>query len=225
MVWQWNVGNVAPGRTLSHDLIGWKPGRSEPDGVSLTGVAELEKWLYLFPARLQKRVLTKAVRFAGRALRKDMRDNIPFGRFHAVLYHSGKLSKRWTLGNTATAMKAAIKTALRVYPSGNVVLVVGPEKGLVSPSRPNKPQRLDKIAIGIERGWRNRVPKPWMHQAYERAKSSGSAIRDFRASIGMSVDKEAVRLFREITGSGVITVMAGGRQAFSTESIDVGAEI
>lgn len=135
--------------------------------ISLSGDKELDAKLATLAARVQKRLIKKAVGFAGRRIRKDMRDNVPVDE--------GMLRK-------------SIGTVTRTYrQSGNVLLVVGPRKGFVAENG----ERADKYAIGIERGWRNRVPVPFAREAYERGKST--ATQDFQTGLGNGIEKEALK--------------------------------
>jgi HK97 gp10 family phage protein len=133
--------------------------------ISLTGDKELMRKLETLAPRVQKRVIKKAIGFAGRKIRKDMRENVPVDE--------GMLKK-------------SIGTVVRTYKQA-VVLVVGPRKGFVA----DNGERADKYAIGIEKGWRGREPVPFARNAYERGKSTVPA--DFVEAIGNGIEKEALK--------------------------------
>ena len=139
-------------------------------GMTLTGDKELERLLRKLPERVQTRVLKKAIRVAGKPIRKSQRDGI---KKH----------------NKSKQLQKSIGTKLVTYRhSGNTVLVVGPRVGFVAENG----EDAAKYALGIERGWRNRVPQPFMRRSFEQGKRT--VVGDFQKGIGNGIEKEAQKL-------------------------------
>ena len=71
-------------------------------------------------------------------------------------------------GGTMNLIKKSIGAVVRVYDSGAVVGVVGPRVNFLAHNR----ERIDKIAIGIERGWKNRTAVPFMQETLQNQHSA-----------------------------------------------------
>jgi HK97 gp10 family phage protein len=134
--------------------------------ISLAGDKELDHKLATLSGRVQRRLIKKAVGFAGRRIRKDMRDHVPVDE---------------------GVLKKSIGTKTKTFKDGNTLLVVGPRKGFVAENG----ERADKYAIGIEHGWRGREPIPFARTAYERGKAT--VVEDFQAGLGNGIEKEALK--------------------------------
>ena len=144
--------------------------------MTLTGDKELERLLRKLPEKVQTRVLKKAIRFAGKSIRKSQRDGI---KKH----------------NKSKMLQKSIGTKLKTYrKDGNTVLIVGPRKGFVAENG----ERADKYAIGIEFGWRSaggRLPDPFMRRSFSKGKRT--VLGDFKTGIGNGIEKEAAKLAKK----------------------------
>jgi len=132
---------------------------------SITGDRELDKKLATLAPRVQKRVVKKAAGYAARRARKSVREDVPVDE---------------------GVLKKSIGTVTRTYRNA-VIVVVGPRKSFVAASG----ERADKYMIGIERGWRGRVPNPIVRRAYEAGKAT--VMADFQIGIGNGIEKEAMK--------------------------------
>ena len=165
------------------------------DGMTLTGDRELERLLLKLPEKVQARPLKKGIRFAGKPIRKSQRDGI----------------KKY---NQTKTLQKSIGTRLKTYrSSGNTVLVIGPridflvsvqgiddaktarKQGFTRVRYLNPPQDAAKYGLGIERGWRGRVPDPFMRRSFEKGKRT--VLGDFKRGIGNGIEIEAARLAKK----------------------------
>lgn len=156
--------------------------------ATFTGDKELERVLLKLPERVQSRVLKSAIRVAGKPIVKSQRSAVKkkVGRDAQGRFTSDETSR--STGNLAKSVGTSLKT---FKGSGNTVLFIGPRKGFVAPNG----EEAAKYGIGIERGWRNRTPIPFMRQSFEAGKST--VVRDFQKGIGDKIEREAVKLAGE----------------------------
>lgn len=141
-----------------------------PAEFDITGVPELTRLLNELPDKIQSRVLKKAIRFAGRKVVKSQRTGI-------------------ARHNKSKMLQKSIGTTLKTYKrSGNTVLIVGPRKGFVAENG----EPAGTYGTGIEKGWRNRVPDPFMRRSFEAGKAT--VVPDFQFAIGNGIEKEAAKL-------------------------------
>ena len=71
-------------------------------------------------------------------------------------------------GGTMHLIKKSIGAVVRVYERGTVVGVVGPRVNFLAHNR----ERVDKIAIGIEKGWKNRTAVPFMQETLQHQEAA-----------------------------------------------------
>ena len=137
----------------------------------IKGLPEVTRVLRKLPARLAKKVFRKATAAAAKPIRKDMRS----------LYRQNANDT----GNLRRSVGIRIKTYRR---TGDVIAVIGARK---APKFTIGGQTAAKYAVGIERGWRNRTPKPVVRIALVRGKSR--FVEDFVSALGNNVAREAVK--------------------------------
>ncbi len=161
---------------------------------TLTGDKELERLLRKLPDKIQTRVLKNAIRFAGKRIVKFQRANAKAAILGGTAGRSKKkqAAAKAAGATTAGTLVKSIGTRLKTYRSdGNTVLIIGPRKGFVAENG----ERADKYAIGIEFGWRNRVPKPFMRKSFAQGKPT--ILGDFKTGIGNGIEKEAAKLAKK----------------------------
>ena len=171
--------------------------------MEITGAKEVRRVFNKLPAAIQKKVVRPAIAKAAAPVRKHMRAHIPIEDSVTRTLKSGGTKTTAARGDqrsdTKQRMKKSIVTVIRTerrYSRRGIVLaVVGPRKGDLARRIGKNQERLDKIAIGLERGWRGRPKKPFMTKAYTTHKRK--SVRIFkgvmRNTLPKVIAKEAAR--------------------------------
>ena len=99
-------------------------------------------------------------------------------------------------GGTMNLIKKSIGSVVRVYKSGTVVGVVGPRKGYFAHDR----ERIDKIAISIEKGWKNRTPVPFMEETMQNTRANFKTT--FKKELEKAYDAEQAAIKKKLNSKG-----------------------
>lgn len=94
--------------------------------IKIDGLKELERFIAELPKRALKKALRQSVNAAGTPIARDAR----------------RMAPRLT-----GTLRKAIKKAVRVYPNGNAIAVIGADRGVTSPKK--NPSAKKKTGLNI----------------------------------------------------------------------------
>ena len=147
--------------------------------VHMKGFKELDKELEVLPDAVFKRIMRQAMKKPTQATKRIIKANVPQKlnkkryekRSGLIATTSGKgksfkIRERENKGTTLQQLRKSIIQKIVSFRKGrNVVAIIGPRKHAWA----HNGQRLDKIGLGIEKGWRGREPVTWMADSLSQA--------------------------------------------------------
>ena len=128
-------------------------------GYIIKGGDDVDKALKKMISGAAEKVVIAATKEACEPIAREIRNAVPGT-------HPNKPPDKLRDGGTLAKIKASIKVKVVKYPSGAIVGVIGPDVS----ARAWNNERIDKISIGIELGWRKRTPVMFMEVPLAKAK-------------------------------------------------------
>lgn len=164
--------------------------------ATLHGTKEFSQAIKDLPQKIRGRIMRDAFKKAAKPVVKAMKANVP-GRLKS------KRPDARPGDPTLKEIKKSIGSVIRTYKNtGTTVAIIGPRVGDKFRSKLNHNQkynRLTTIAVGIERGWKGRLPNPFVRNT--RQQQSGKFKSMLQSELGPAITKEAARIYKK-AGSG-----------------------
>ena len=166
--------------------------------VTLFGIKEFNEGVMKeLPQQIRGRIMRDAFKKAAKPAVKTMKEQVP------TRLPSPRTIDVRQADPTLKELKKSIGSKIKTYKNtGITVAVIGPrigDKYRASVNANKKWNRLTTIAIGIERGWKNRGVNRFVRRGFLAARRQFP--KDLRKQLGLAIEKEAARIYKK-HGSG-----------------------